>query len=477
MAVPAEAPSRSTSSPLIRLLDAPWVDPNNAHTAHSGQFSHFLGTFGYPFHVAFAAFACLSMAGPVVLVELGALPLLFCWVLRLPFVWRGALVVLRQPFAIFAVAWLLWLMLSISWSPDPPAGWHEMAYSRWMWLALAIWPVLDRRPMLIAALCVGFACAHGAQLAEWFVVHAGGTLFSHPPAPDPLSRVSGWWHQPAAGGVMCAASLGLHIGPALMGRGWRRLAGVAGSLAAGAALLMTGSRGSMLAACALVALVSVVAVHRAVVISRTTQSSRADRMSARRTAVLALLGLAVLAIGFWFVAGNSVTSRIVLARQELTRVAQDGDANSDIGARIIAARAAADAFSTAPIRGHGAGSFSHLSRAFAKDRAIAIDDFRLQKLATAHCAPLQALATTGLVGSGLLWGTWACALWGAGRGRIGPWTWTEDLGTYGAAPLFALTALLFTSAFETTYLNNTMQALGCLLMALCPVIKPRPRGT
>lgn len=457
---------------LWTLFDAPWIDPNNAHTAHSSQYNHVLGTFGYPFHVALAAFACFSMAGPVVLVEIGAMPLLVCWILRLPFVWRGIPVILRQPFALFAVAWLLWLMLSITWSPDRAAGWHEAAYSRWMWLALAIWPVLDRRPWFIAALCVGFACAHAAQLAELFVVREGGTLFSHPPAPDPLARISGWWHQPAAGGVMCVTSLGLHIAPAMMGKGWRRWTGIAGTLVAGAALLMTGSRGSMLAACALVGVVAAVALTRALSAARTTQSALTQRMSRRRTAVLFFAALALFIAGIWVIAGKSVASRVSLARDELARVRQ-GDTNSDIGARVVAARAAMDAFTTAPFLGHGAGSFSHLSRAYATDRAIPIDDFRLQKLATAHSTPLQALATTGLVGGGLLLGAWGCALWGAGRARIGTTAWTEDLGTYSAAPLFALAALCFASAFETLYLNNTMQAVACLLMALCPVVRPR----
>lgn len=457
-----------------RLLDGWWIDPNISLTSHAGQFESPLGRLGYSSHVALAAVACFSAAGPVFLVELGALPLLACWILRLPFVWRGVPIVLRQPLAIASTAWLLWLIVSITWSPDRTAGWHEAGYARWMWLALAVWPVLDRRPWLIAALCAGFLSAHAAQLAEYFAVRSGGTLFSHPPAPDPLARISGWWHQPAAGGVMCAASLGLHIGPALMGTGWRRLAGIAGSLTAGLALLMTGSRGSMLAACALTAVAAGIALTRALTRTRSTDSQRA-RLSRRRTSLMTAVALVALAAVFWSVAGRTLSSRAALARDELTRIAQQGDANSDIGARVIAARAAVHAFAAAPIQGHGAGSFFPLVKEYAHERAVTLDEFRLQKLATAHNTPLHALATTGLVGGGLLLAAWACALWGAGRGRIGPWSWTEDLGTYSAAPLFALTALCFAAAFETLYVNNTMQGLVCLLMGLCPVIRPRPR--
>lgn len=474
---PAATTSRlEPANRLIRLLDGCWNNPNTAHTTFSSQFHHPLGTFGYPFHIALAALAAFSIAGPVVLVELGAIPLLICWLARLPFVWRGIGVVLRQPANLCVVAWAAWLLISIAWSSDPSSGWHEATFTRWLWLALAMWPVLDRRHWLIAALCVGFATAHLAQFAEWIALHRGVTLFWHPPAPDPLARVSGWWQQPAAGGVMCAASLGLHIGPAVLGSGWRRWTGLAGSATAVIALFMTGARGSMLAAAGVFGVVAVLAIMRAVRSTPTLAgASRSGRVAGVRRAVMIMLGVALLAAIAWTAIGGRVAHRVALARAEISRVVA-GDADSDIGARIIGIRAAADAFSRAPLQGHGAGSFLPLAQKYARERAIEIADFRLNKLKTAHNTPLHALATTGIIGGGLLFATWGCVLWGAGRGRIGVSAWLEEPGTYRASPLFALLALCFSSAFETTYLNMTMQALFCLLLALCPVVRPRNRA-
>ncbi len=477
MAPPSLPPIPGPTRPglLVRVLDGVWIHPNTAHTTFASQFDHPLGTFGYPFHIALATFAAFSIAGPVVLVELGAIPLLVCWLARLPFVWRGIGVVLRQPANLCVVAWAVWLLISISWSSDPSSGWHEATFTRWLWLALAIWPVLDRRRWLIAALCIGFALAHLAQFAEWIALRQGVTLFWHPPAPpDPLARVSGWWQQPAAGGVMCAASLGLHIGPALMGTGWRRWTGLVGSATAVTGLLMTGARGSMLAAAALFIVAGVLAITRAARTNASSPgSSTASRAAGWRRAAVVMVVVALVSAIAWTAIGGRVVNRVSLARAEITRVAA-GDADSDIGARIIGIRAAVDAFSRAPLQGHGAGSFLPLVQTYATDRAINIADFRLKKIKTAHNTPLHALATTGLIGGGLLFATWACVLWGAGRGRIGASAWLEEPGSYSAAPLFALLALCFSSAFETTYLNMTMQALFCLLLALSPVVRPRP---
>jgi O-antigen ligase len=203
-----------------------------------------------------------------------------------------------------------------------------------------------------------------------------------------------------------------------------------------------------------------------------TAQSRAERVGGRRAVLVTALAAVLICAGAWAVLGRTVRSRVGIAQDELSRVVQRGDADSDIGARIIAARAAAWALRAAPLRGHGAGSFGTTTRAYVQEHGVAITEFRLQKLQTAHNTPLNALATTGLVGGVLLFAAWACALWGAGRGRIGAWDWVEDAGTYGASPLFALLALFFAAGFEVIYMNMTMQALFSVLVALSPVVRP-----
>ncbi len=123
----------------------------------------------------------MCMAGPMVGVEVGPLPLLVCWLLRIPFVWRAAWFVLRAPISILLVLLILWLCLSLLWTRDFTQGLHELANARWAWLALALWPVMNRRAWLVLALAAGLWLGHAAQVLEWL----GVLTFNHPPNPGP----------------------------------------------------------------------------------------------------------------------------------------------------------------------------------------------------------------------------------------------------------------------------------------------------
>jgi O-antigen ligase len=428
--------------------------------AFGAQFNHSLGRFGYPFHLFAAILWCFSAFGPRALVELGMIPLAVLFLARTPFILRGVLGAFTFVASACLLIWALWSIVTVAWTPDLPRAAHELRYLRWLWIPLALWPVMDRRPALVRALCLGLTAALLAQALDYLAVRSGRTLFSHPPAPDHLARVSGWWHQPAVGGVMLVAGLGIHVGPALLGAGRTRLLGAIGSAACLVALVLTGSRGSWLAALLLIAL----ALLAALALLRPRR-----RALAAAAAVLAALVLLVGAIASPL--GAPVRGRAASLVHQ-SRDALSGRVDSDVGGRVVAAKAALHAIARRPLEGQGRGSFPTALTTFIADRKIDIAPERLDHLQTAHNTWLNETLAGGLLGSALLALAWLAAVL---SGFQGPSPLAARLGSYDAAPALGLFALALASPFETITLNMNTMALLCTLIALCPQYRPAPR--
>lgn len=209
------------------------------------QFAHPLGRFGVWPHIVLALVWCAAASGPTAAVELLGLGVAGCLLLRLPFLWRTLLDAVRQPAFMFGAAWAIWLCASALWTSDVDNARHELSFLRWMWTPLALWGVIVHRAWMIVALKVGFGLALLAQVGEWIGYRhdVAALVWSHPPAPDPAARISGWWHQPAVGGAMLVLALGLHVGPALLGTGWRRWLACACCCATLVGIVLTGARG------------------------------------------------------------------------------------------------------------------------------------------------------------------------------------------------------------------------------------------
>ena len=431
---------------------------SRATAAWQGQFHHRLGRFGEPFHVILACVCVLAAFGPTFAVETFWLLLAGCWILRLPFVWRGVGAVIGSPTWWALAAWVLWTLVTLAWSPDIAAGKHELSYARWLLIPIAIWPVLHQRKLLIACLVLGALLAHGVQVYEWFVVHGGGVSpAGHPPALDPSARLSGWWFQPAIGGAMCAVSAGLHWGPALFGAGRWRWIGIAGVVSGITGALIAGSRGGLLAALLTGSCVFAVGLLSAPKGSRWKLVGRAGLLVIASKLALSLVLLAL----------PVTRARIDAGYREAYAALRGGDYASDTGMRVFVAQAAARVWAGAPIVGVGAGGLqTSVERIVSEAKEVPPE--RTHVLRTAHNAYLHAGATTGVVGVILLASTLILAL------RAGlAWAATAAPGkhpfaTYAGAPVGGLLALACAGVFETVQFNASTAFVGTVLLALCP---------
>lgn len=405
------------------------------------------------------------------------MPLLFVWVLRWPFIIKGLVPVMRSPIMLAFLALLAWSCLAVLWSPSRDDAMLELRYWRWGWLLLALWPILHKRLWLIASLCVGFLVAQGAQLAEAIALLVTGAatspLFSHPPTADPLSRISGWWFHPVHGGIMLSAALGLHLGPAFFGSGKTRVLAVIGSSLSFIGVLATGTRGALLACCFMIALLAVLKVRSRLRSAKPASLPRGTGLppvpSAQRSSTtlrVALLAFALLlcsAAGLWL--APRFASRISEGASQL-REAWQGNVDSDMGARIVALRSAADAFASSPIQGIGLHAFGSHTQRFVQQQNINLPQHRIDVLRTAHNTPAHMAASLGSVGLAL-WLFLACSvLWG-GYQAARRTTLAATLATYHAAPLLAACCMLAAGMFDTLALNSPTACLATLLAALC----------
>lgn len=428
------------------------------------QFWYSLGTFGHPFHVFFACLWCLACVGPASGVEILWVPLVTVVVLRLPYVWRAWGDVVVQPALLCALLLAVWGAISTNWSDSPAQGWHEILNIRWMLAAWAMWGVMNRRRWYVWCMCVGLLAAVAAQCAEYVGLKNGIELFSHPPAPDELARVSGWWHQPALGGAMLVGALGMFIGPTVFGSGWRRWCGFLGCGACALGMFLAGSRGAILAGSFLVTITVLLSVALDV------RAKRWKRLW-RVVAVSAGIKLAIVGIVFALPAAAKMRERVEMGTTQVIaaitghRTTGEVDYDSDMGARIVAAKAALNAAKQHPFLGVGAGGFDGAALKYVRENNVNIQEWRVVKLRTAHNVYLHTFATLGVVGLVLLLASLGFGLWGASV------EWRQygerSLGWFASSPFFALIGLAIVANFETLHTNMSSAAFVTMLLALC----------
>ncbi len=408
---------------------------------------------GYPAHVWAGAAALVALGGPTSVVEFSFVPLVLVVLVRLPWIWRMYLPVVWSPFAWLYVAWGLWWTLTLAWSADPSEGVDEVGTFRFAALAPLLWPVLDRRRLLCAALAAGFLLGNLSQLGHAIGTHAGIGAITWPRLAD---RNSGWW-DPVVGGSLLCAALGLHLPGALLGAGRRRVIRTALVVVTLAAVFATGTRGAWIASAGLLG----VGVCGSVWLGRTRL--RESLSSGRVLAAAVVIGVVAIAAAAWI--GPGVTRRAHAGYDEVTGAFRDKKFTSDTGARLLLNWWAIEAIGEHPLHGVGAGGYrpwviDHL-------KAQGIDPATRRVHAHAHNGLLHAGATTGLIGAGLLAGLVVCALRSA-RPRTGE-TWALDAG-----PAAALLGLVFVSMFDTVQVNAQTAAALAALLALANDLRPPP---
>jgi O-antigen ligase len=437
--IPVPQPKQGFFGRLVGLIDGSYVDRSACDAAFERM--HRQDAIGDRIHLVFAFLGIVCLFGPVTLTEIAFGPLTVFFVVRIKNTFPVWVHGFGQPAGLVVIVMSVWMMLSLRWSGDPSLGWGEIAELRWFVLLGLIFPVIEQRLALIAAMCIGLAIGQLGQMLDVFDGFGIGTIANlvenHP------GRVSGWWH-PVVGGSLLVGALGLHLPAALYGEGRSRVFGVLGSIVVGVGIIATGTRGAWIAAALLIAFV--------VLFAAITKRIR------WRSVLLCSVVACIVAVVAGFAMRGAIQTRIDETRTELAEIA-DGQYDSYTGLRVRMAQLAVDAGFEHPIIGVGAGGYQQWSLHQDPDSGAH---------AHAHNSLLQVLSTLGIVGV-LIWGGVIIVLI-RGAWRI----WDKDTeGAYGSAPMFAIIGLMLASFTDSIQINTQTAAMFATLAALCPAYRPR----
>lgn len=449
--------------------------------------------FGTRLHLWAGVAACFLAGFPTTYVTWAALPVLAVWLVRMwthhrvlgPLWWEAT--------ARLALAWSAWLLASLAWSDDRATGLDEAGALAFLLLIPALYPLLDRRDLLLRALCAGLLLGVGVQALHVVDTFAGQGWFRWGRLPG---RYSGWW-DPVVGGSLLCGLVGIAGGllsAAIMRRG--RLAGL-GLLVAGiAGTIATGSRGAWIA-CTLTMgastlLCALVWMRRGDARARTEGDRRRFGWRGWTAAVGALAVLLTIAASV-VLATPSLRARFEEGQNEVRAAVQSRDYSTFTGARVAMWEWAWAAWKSHPVAGVGAGGYRAWVRA-QTERAVAEagsgrapgpgdelsapgpvvfgTDGNAREIVHAHAHGLvpQVAATTGAVGVVLVLGL---MLWPLIRE-------TRDLtrrhaATAGVAPGFdtsawacamGLLGLAFAGLFDSITVNQQTWYLTSVLLAL-----------
>ncbi len=426
---------------VIGFFDGQYVDRQACDLAFVRM--HQRDPIGDRLHLLFACFGLIAMFGPVTLTEIAFAPLAVFFVVRVFNTFPIWIHGFGQPVVLAAIALAGWMMLTLNWSGDPAHGWGEIAELRWFVLVGLVFPVIEKRMVLIAAMGIGIALAQLAQILDAFdgfgIEPLANLVQNHP------GRIAGWWH-PVVGGSILVGALGLHLPAMLFGTGRTRFLGIVGSSSAIVGVMATGTRGAWIA--------SVLLVVISVLIGVIIKQLHWQRM------LILTIALVVLAMVAAMFIGDGLRDRLDETRTELTEI-MDGEYDSYTGLRVKMGQIAFEAGAGHPFVGVGAGGYQSWANRHDPDSGVH---------AHAHNSLLQIWSTLGIVGV-VLWAIVLIAVLVAGW-RL----WIRDQGSegfYGLGPTCAILGLILASLTDSVQLNTQTAALLGALAALCPSYRPR----
>lgn len=426
--------------------------------------------WGVRIHFVLALGAAFLAAFPTTWVEFGSLPVLACFFIRM----TGQHPILEplgfDRIARLTVLWCVWVAASLLWTAALPAttgdrSWlTEIGMLRWAGFVAVLYPVIDRRGWLMAALAAGLACAQVVQAG-----HVIGHVL-HIPALDygrAAGRFSGWW-DPVVGGSVLVCALGLHLGAALAARtALVRAVAMILSSAALAGVFATGTRGAWIGA------VLVIAAALALFAWR-TRPRRRLLVPCAALAIICAAGLAIV----WATVGHSLRQRLDAGIAEVRGALSTGDYSTDTGMRLAMWRWALIEARTHPLLGVGVGGFrpwaaQHPNGQTTADAPRAERAPLPQPHAHAHSWPLHVLATTGIVGAAIMLALIMASMYSGLRAEPSPAAaqhpgiWRGLASAYSLAPPLGIAGLAFAGAFDSITVNQQTACLLFFLIAMC----------
>ncbi len=410
-----------------------------------------IDAFGHRVHTWLGVLACVCLVGPISVVELGAIPVMCAFVIRAHRHWRTWSRLFLQPVILVVLLWVALALASRLWTVGTGSTWlDDFGSLRFGFLLIALWPIADRRSLLLGAIVFGFALAQLAQLGHVLGLAFGIDWMVWDRLPG---RNSGWWN-PVVGGSLLTAALGLHIPAALWGSGRWRVIGVLGSCAALLGILATGSRGAWIAGAGLV----VVALCAAMFCIKPRSKM------VRAAGVLVVVFLVGGAVA-WVAIGDQLKARFDAGRTEVINALEHQQFQSDTGARIMMNWWAIEAIRERPVTGVGIGGYEAWTRAHVV--AQGVDPATRNFHGHAHNALLHAGATLGVPGLVLAVGFVVLAIVGSARRLAG-----DGPPGYADGPCFAIIGLLLVSAFDSIQVNAQTAALLSVLLLFA--VQERP---
>ncbi len=385
-----------------------------------------------------AAAGLICLFGPVTMTEIAMIPLFVFFLVRVLNTFPIWIHGFGQPSVLVSIALIAWMFIALSWSEDQAHGLAEIGQLRWLFAMGFLFPLIEKRNILIYAICIGIALGQIGQVLDAFNGFGIDPIASL--VENHEGRIAGWWHPVIAGGILVAA-MGLHMPAALWGSGRTRWVGIAGVTISAIGVLATGTRGAWGAAI----LLCVVGVSLMLIVRR---------VPIKRIVLVGAIGAALVGVT-GFVIRDSIMIRINETRDEL-REMETGDFSSYSGRRVRMAQEAIDAFQSHPIHGVGTGAYQEWC--IAQGQAYG---------AHAHNALLHILATLGIVG-GLLWVILIMVV------LVNAYRWGTRPGAspYAMGPMLAIIGLMFSSLTDCVQINAQTIALVGILIGLCPAYAP-----
>ena len=475
-------------------VDSPQIHPRSflLRTPRAQEFWHREAPdrFGDRIHLALALWFAFSLAWPMSVLDVSATSVLACLVIRSWFIRRAvAQLVFQVPF-LLCLALFAWQALTIVWTSDRGSAIDQWGATRYASLVASLYPVIHRRGLISLTIVIGFLCASAVQLAAIVGTKLNiPALVWLPPSTD--GRIGGWW-TPVIAGELLVGALGLHLGAGIRLfalsaalRHWTLP--LVGSLACLGGIIASGTRGAWIAATVLLLLCPIAAMRArrrasSAVTSPLDAAHEVPVRLARSARFLIILSLTALLVAVLFAFRAPIQSRLVDARNEISRAAASGEYNTNTGLRLMMARWAWRAFLEAPVQGVGVGDYRiwTLSQRAAlqnqPQELLALDQFERDGHGHAHNTPLQALATTGVIGAGLLAAIIVLALTLGFRHNKNASPSPPNLESiYAHSPPVALFALVLLSPFDAINVSAQLAAFLFTCIALCPPWVPPPK--
>ena len=392
-------------------------------------------------HLLAALLFGFGLGLPITPLELVGIPLMAVGLLRLAQARSVYADLIRHPVALAGLAWVVWSLVAIAWSPDRSHALDELSSLRWLWVPVALWPVLNRRVAILLAIGAGMLLLHASQVTQALANQFGWASLDFDRYPD---RISGWTAPVVAGSILCAV-LGMHAGPAALARGGSAWLARGMVCVTGVALLATGTRGAWIAGAGVLSAAACAAVL-----------TRWRSIGGRGVAIAGAIAV-VIAAGAWFTVGEGIVSRVDEARAELRGALEGGDYSTSTGGRLIMWSWAAEAVRAHPVAGVGTGGYLAWVGEQQDERGIDPDSQRV--LAHAHGSFIHIAATQGLIGLALFAAFCVLAMRSA-------WGVRTPEGSYATGIAFGILGMLLAGVFDCVHINAQSSAVFAALVAL-----------